>query len=53
MRNSNRHMLTKKKKASYHPQASPQMASKNDYHELQQNLLPQQNNPPLGMDFPY
>lgn len=34
-------------KLTYHQRASPQMASKIDYHEPQHNLLPQQNNPIL------
>ena len=34
---------------THHQQAFPQMASKNDYHEPQQNLLAQQNSPALDM----
>lgn len=34
-------------KLCYHQRASPQMASKIDYHEPQHSLLPQQNNPIL------
>lgn len=37
----------------YHEQASPQKASKNDYHEPQQNLLPQQNSPALDKGLLY
>ena len=38
---------------AYHKQASLQKASKIAAHELQQNLLPQQNTPNLDMVCPY
>lgn len=34
---------------AYQEQASPRKVSRNGYHEPQQNLLPQQNNPVLDM----